>query len=212
MVEAKRHLSTRAAILIAAVLSAANAQQAHAGQSIAVEPKIANFAVVSPNIYRGAVPGPEGIQELQNIGVKTIIDLRVRTSHSEEKVAKAHGIRVIHLPMGYMAPSDKVVKQALKILSDARHGGVFIHCRQGADRTGTIVALYRIMVENWSFNRAYKEMRQHHFKPWLFTLKEKVETCAEHSPVSDTLAIHGQLLTAPPLPDADPSNDAPDRI
>jgi protein tyrosine/serine phosphatase len=45
-----------------------------------------------------------------------------------------------------------------------------VHCRQGADRTGAIVALYRVVVQGWSKQKALLEMKDggyHHNELWL---------------------------------------------
>ena len=48
----------------------------------------------------------------------------------------------------------------LKTVTDENVQPVFVHCKHGADRTGTMVAIYRIVVEGWSKEDAIKEMRQ----------------------------------------------------
>ena len=81
--------------------------------------------------------------------------------------------------MGYWAPSKQRVNAVMSVLSDRSRGPIYIHCRQGADRTGMFVGIYRVIVDRWSFHQAYQEMRAHHFKPWWFALRERVETFAE---------------------------------
>ena len=40
---------------------------------------------------------------------------------------------------------------------------VFVHCYFGDDRTGTMVATYRIAMDQWTSDEAYNEMRAYHF-------------------------------------------------
>ena len=46
---------------------------------------------------------------------------------------------------------------------------VFVHCLHGEDRTGLVIGAYRMLVERWSFDRAYAEMIAHGHSPggWL---------------------------------------------
>jgi protein tyrosine/serine phosphatase len=55
-------------------------------------------------------------------------------------------------------PEDKEVVRFLKIVSDPNRTPVFVHCQRGADRTGTMCAIYRIAVQGWSKAEAIEEM------------------------------------------------------
>jgi protein-tyrosine phosphatase len=186
-----QHRSAPGWYLVAATAAAALMMPpAHAIAPSSDKPGMDNFDEVAPHIYRGSNPNDDDLVALKKLGVTTIVDLRMRHSYGEEQAAKRLGLKWVHLSMGYWAPSDHRVKQILHVLTDANNGGVFIHCKQGSDRTGTIVALYRILVQNWPFEQAYSEMRAHHFKPWWFALREKVETYSENSDLAE-LALHG---------------------
>ena len=50
------------------------------------------------------------------------------------------------------------VARFLKIVTDGSRTPVFVHCRHGADRTGTMCAIYRIATERWSKSEAIDEM------------------------------------------------------
>jgi protein-tyrosine phosphatase len=170
------------AIQATAVISVP-AVQAMAAIKPAIENKSATskFEQVAPNIYRGPLPKDADFSSLQKLGITTIVDLCMGRCAHEEKLAKQYGMQWKHVPLGYRAPLDKSVKQVLAILSAAgKDGPVFIHCRQGADRTGMMIAIYRIRYQNWSFDEAYAEMRAHRFKPWWFAMRETVESFDEH--------------------------------
>ncbi len=134
------------------LLAAAAFAQAPAG--------ISNFHAVNDHVYRGAQPSGEGIQNLAKMGVKTVIDLRADdTAIAEKKQVEAAGMRFIQIPMhGMETPSDQAVQQALALFESA--GPVFVHCRRGADRTGTVVACYRIAHDHWDNRKALGEARQ----------------------------------------------------
>lgn len=139
-------------------------------------PPTANFQKVSKTLWRGAAPSSEGMRQLAKAGVKTVVDLRLPGSASkkESAVARELGLKYVHIPMGYTATSPEKVNAFLRAANNPDNQPVFIHCRQGADRTGTMVAIYRMLVQGWSFEKAYEDMRQHHFKPWLLALKRTV--------------------------------------
>ncbi|HEX3742558.1 MAG TPA: tyrosine-protein phosphatase [Bryobacteraceae bacterium] len=139
-----------------ALLAAAGLVFAASGDSA-----LPNFHQVNNHLFRGAQPSPAGFRTLAHMGIKTVIDLR-EESHAagEEKIVEAEGMRYISLPMnGLEAPSDQQVEHALALIDDAANGPVFVHCHRGADRTGTVVACYRIAHEGWENRQALDEAR-----------------------------------------------------
>jgi tyrosine-protein phosphatase SIW14 len=119
-----------------------------------------NFHQVSASVYRGAQPSKEGFQNLAGLGVKTIVDLRGGTGRSreEQKMVEADGMRYVGMPLsGFAAPSDQEVSKLLSLLNDQSKTPVFVHCRRGADRTGTIIACYRISHDHWDNAKALSE-------------------------------------------------------
>jgi uncharacterized protein (TIGR01244 family) len=116
---------------------------------------------VDEHLFRGAQPAASDFQSLAEMGVKTVLDLREEGhSAAEEKLVEAAGMRYISLPLsGVAAPSDRQISRALDILEDSASGPVFVHCRRGADRTGTVVACYRIAHDGWRNRQALEEAR-----------------------------------------------------
>jgi tyrosine-protein phosphatase SIW14 len=117
-----------------------------------------NLYKVSDGIYRGAQPTPEGMRALQQLGVRTVVNLR-------EPDADAAGLRGTNLayesiPMTAFRPNDDDVVRFLQIVSDPNHGPVFVHCKRGADRTGLMCAVYRVAVQGWTKEQALDEMTQ----------------------------------------------------
>jgi hypothetical protein len=55
-------------------------------------------------------------------------------------------------------PEAEEVVRFLKIVTDPRRTPVLVHCQHGADRTGTMIAVYRIAVQGWSKAEAIREM------------------------------------------------------
>jgi uncharacterized protein (TIGR01244 family) len=123
---------------------------------------VGNFHQVNEHIYRGAQPTTAGFQSLAKLGVKTIIDLRETDGRSalEKKAVEANGMRYINIPLrGMSAPSPADVEKILALFNDNSAGPVFVHCRRGADRTGTVVACYRIAHDGWDNAKALSEAK-----------------------------------------------------
>lgn len=124
---------------------------------------VPNFHQINDHVYRGAQPTDLGFQSLAKLGVKTVIDLREvsdRSAHERNSV-EAAGMRYVSIPFrGMSAPSPADVAKVLALFDDQTAGPVFVHCRRGADRTGTVVACYRISHDGWNNARALKEAKQ----------------------------------------------------
>jgi tyrosine-protein phosphatase SIW14 len=104
------------------------------------------------------------------LGVKTVIDLRLEDEHptkQEAKAVEAAGMRYFNVPMhGVVAPSDEQVARVLALLDSSADGSVFVHCRRGADRTGIVVACYRMLHDGWDNQKAFKEAKSYGMS-WL---------------------------------------------
>ncbi|MGA7240538.1 MAG: tyrosine-protein phosphatase [Bryobacteraceae bacterium] len=123
---------------------------------------VENFHQVNDHIYRGAQPTTAGFQSLAKLGVKTVIDLRETDGRSalEKKAVEANGMRYVNVPLqGMSAPPSAAVEKVMALFNDASAGPVFIHCRRGADRTGTLVACYRIAHDGWENTKALNEAK-----------------------------------------------------
>ena len=160
-----------------------------AAAALIAAPSISNFDIVSEGLWRGAAPSNQAMQKLAESGVKTIVDLRLAGPGAAEEAAKAKklGIKYVHIPLGFMGPSLFKVAQFLNIVNDPANQPVFVHCRYGADRTGALVAVFRVIHDHWSFNQAYSEMRSHHFKPWLASLKRVVARVGGNTEIQQEL-------------------------
>jgi tyrosine-protein phosphatase SIW14 len=67
-------------------------------------------------------------------------------------------MKYVNVPLqGTNVPADADVAMALALLNDPAAGPIFVHCRRGADRTGTVIAAYRISHDKWSGEKALHE-------------------------------------------------------
>ena len=120
-------------------------------------PGLPNFHKVSDDLYRGAQPSSEGMKQLEKIGIKTVVNLR--SSHSDRDELQGTSLAYEHIEMtAWGKPENEDVLRFLQIVSDGNSLPVFVHCQHGADRTGTMCAIYRIIIQGWSKDEAIEEM------------------------------------------------------
>jgi len=117
-----------------------------------------NLHKVSDVLYRGEQPTAEGFKELEKMGIKTVINLR--SFHSDRDKLKGTSLGYEHIRVETWDPELDEVVRALKVMTDKEKQPVFVHCMHGADRTGTVVAIYRIMEQGWGKEKTIKEMRE----------------------------------------------------
>lgn len=137
-----------------------------------------NFFQVSPMVYRGGRPDQPGVDALQRMGVKTIIDLEDDDSavDTEHGWAQQAGLNFIHEPMnGLQTPRDGEVDDILAKMNDPALQPVYVHCMEGVDRTGLIIALYRVIFAGWTPKDAHDEMMAHGFKSILIAMNHYFE-------------------------------------
>lgn len=126
-----------------------------------------NFHKVSDDIYRGAQPDRAGFLELIGMGIKTIVNLR--WLHTDMIYIYGLGLNHEHIRCKAWHPEREDVDLFLHILERGPRP-VFVHCQHGADRTGTMVAAYRIKVQGWEVDKAIEEMVKGPYGfHWLWT-------------------------------------------
>ncbi len=170
-----------------------------------------NLGVVVPDrVWRSGQIHPrlvEGV--LREHEIELILDLTYDQPHDPEAmgeaaVARDLGIRKVDLVTlegdGTGNPLDYVV--ALQELVRARDEDrrVLIHCAGGSERTGGIVACYRMLFQGWDGARAYEEYLSYRHKPPETDVLERY--VAEHLPeITRRLQASGHLPRVPdPLP------------
>ena len=134
---------------------------------------IKNFCVVTPNVlWRGARPDKDGAGWLIQQGVRTIVNLELilddKRTFGEATVENANNYDVAYFrihdwkPLLILAPSivDDRVAHFLAVVSQ-QPKPIYVHCRYGENRTGVMVAAYRVLVEGVGDEEAIEEMRRY---------------------------------------------------
>jgi len=137
-----------------------------------------NFHKINENLYRGGQPTAECIKRLATLGIKTIINFRDAREnvHREKEHAEANGLRFINLHLSnWFASKDEEIHKIIEVITNPEHQPVFIHCKRGADRTGTVVAVYRMLFDGWTATQANREAKRHGIGWWQVWMKDYIK-------------------------------------
>ena len=121
-------------------------------------------------IVRGGQPDAMGLFVLKRTyNLATVVNFNDKTATQEAGAADALGLNYLAVPSNPFKPEPYKFLAFLKVAQAAgRTGPVYVHCHDGMDRTGMAVALYRIVIDDWSADRAMDEL--HHYQEWTHTL------------------------------------------
>jgi len=160
--------SCAALFLFAACVATASDQpatktEAHAIQNHAMARKmtvigVGNFGEVTPHLYRGGQPKGTGYEHLKEMGIDIVVDGRLTGKDKEKKDVTKAGMKFVPVPWHCLFPRDAVFAKFLKVMRDNPDKKIFVHCRYGDDRTGMMIAAYRMAVDGWTPEEARKEM------------------------------------------------------
>jgi protein tyrosine/serine phosphatase len=155
----KRHVSRWLilAVMLAVIASGSAAQKEERYR------ELPNFFQVNERLYRGGQPQRGGLKKLSELGIKTVVNLRGEGDGVNEEGAEAEalGLRYFNIPMSALGrPTDEQVERVMTLIDDRGNWPVFVHCQRGSDRTGTIIAVYRILCEQWTEEQAIAEAKR----------------------------------------------------
>jgi protein tyrosine/serine phosphatase len=144
-------------LLVPAVFAAEKARPAEWAVPVTVE-GVPNLFRITPTLYRSAQPKPEGFRNLEQLGIRTVVNLR--GGEDDERAALVLGFRLESVPLSAAHVRHDSNVRILRLLGRADLGPVLVHCQHGADRTGMIFALYRMVYQGWDRAKAIEEMRK----------------------------------------------------
>lgn len=158
-------------------------------------PGLENFHQVDEHVYRGAQPHGQAFSSLAKIGIKTVVDLR--GEKSEQNAVEHAGMHYVRLPWrGFKAPDEAQMQTVLSLLNDSSAWPVFVHCRRGADRTGTAIACYRIMHDHWTNQQALTEAKTFGMSSMEIAMQHFILRFSP--PVAPTAVALAPSTTSPP--------------
>lgn len=136
-------------------------------------PGLMNVGRIAPGVFRGNQPQPEGYETLKKMGIRTVISFRAR--HGEKARVEAAGMRSIEIPISMLEkPRSSDIRKITGMMADPANQPLYVHCALGKDRTGIVVAAYRMDIDGWSLQDAIAEMRSFGFNGQWVHLKQVV--------------------------------------
>jgi protein tyrosine/serine phosphatase len=168
--------------------------------------ELPRFQQVSDKLYRSAQPLDGGIARLRELGINTIVNLRGAgpETRAEETAARAAGLKYTNVPLpNWGRPQEPRVARILELIAAPENGRVLVHCKEGVDRTGLIVAVYRMTHDRWSSQNALAEAERQGMRRTQFWMRDYIKD------YGDRVAKHGPdaALKAPSV-----DEDFDDRI
>ena len=132
-----------------------SSRPAHWAEAITLE-GVPNLHRLTPMLYRSEQPTALGMQNLEKLGIRTVINLRAFNDDDEE--VKGTSLRTERVKILTWRIDDKHVIEVMRMLKKPENGPFLIHCQHGADRTGLMSAMYRILEQGWTPEDALKEL------------------------------------------------------
>jgi tyrosine-protein phosphatase SIW14 len=123
---------------------------------------IPDFAEITPTLYRGAQPRKHGLETLAKMGIQIVVDLRGDRKGERKEVASL-GMQYVPMHWECSFPKDKTFAEFLTLIRKNPGKKIFVHCRVGDDRTGMMIAAYRMADEGWTPKQAMEEMNKYGF-------------------------------------------------
>jgi protein tyrosine phosphatase (PTP) superfamily phosphohydrolase (DUF442 family) len=128
------------------------------------ENDVKNFGKVNDHVYRGGQPDDDEYRGLAALGIKTVIDLREDAEKYARRSSEEAGMRYINIKLNAKRrPTAEESNRFLELVNDQRNWPVFVHCAGGRHRTGVLIAVYRMEMDGWDSDRAYREMKDFKF-------------------------------------------------
>lgn len=140
-----------------------------------------NLHEFEPGIYRSDQPRtPEDWDRFYDLGVWRVIKL-----NSEKECRdvgwKERGMELVSFPMGDQEILKEMDLDKLKDLVGKIEKGTVVHCLRGRDRTGLVVAAYRMLVQGWSMDKARAEALRYGYTPIFPGLEKAFSDIAAQS-------------------------------
>lgn len=119
----------------------------------------ANLYRIDDKLYRSEQPVADDGDTIEKLGIKSVINLRYFDRNDNDTHLKNRGLTLLNRPLRSWRIKPEDIAQTLYLIEkQQQQGAVLIHCYHGADRTGLISGMYRIIYQGWTVADAKEEM------------------------------------------------------
>ncbi len=126
-----------------------------------VEAGLPNFGKLNDHVWRSGQPTAAGYKTLEELHVKTIVNLRVEYPQEEQNVRDLVkvGVHYFWIPIKDQGvPTAEQARKFLDIVADPSNWPVLVHCEGGEGRAGIMSALVRYSFDGWDNATIMKEV------------------------------------------------------
>ena len=132
---------------------------------VSASPGLPNLHRVNETLYRSAQPTKDGFAFLSrqprlwndDPPIKTVLSLRA-FDDDDTLLPATSPLRLEQIRSKTWHPENEDVVKFLRIITTPSLQPVLVHCQHGSDRTGTMIAVYRVILDGWSKDHAVREM------------------------------------------------------
>ena len=138
--------------------TAAHGASSNSSQKATLIDEAKNFYRVDELLFRSAQLDGNDAAKLHELGVKSIVNLR-HFSRGGDRRAFGDQFWLANKPLQSWEIRPAQIADVLRTIRERqKEGAVLVHCYHGADRTGLVVAMYRVIYQGWSLDAARSEM------------------------------------------------------
>lgn len=138
--------------------TAARGTNSNSSQKSTLIDEVKNFYRVDELLFRSAQLDGGDAAKLHELGIKSIVNLR-HFSRGGDKRAFGDQFWLANKPLQSWEIKPAQIADVLRTIRERqKEGAVLVHCYHGADRTGLVVAMYRVIYQGWSLDAARSEM------------------------------------------------------
>lgn len=120
-----------------------------------INSELGNLYQVDEGVFRSEQPDAKAFQDISGLGIKEVLNLR--EYHSDDDEAKGLPLKLHHIKIDTAAITEDQLVEALRYIQNS-DGPILVHCWHGSDRTGAVIAAYRVIIQGWSRDAAIDEL------------------------------------------------------